>query len=428
MASEIVFSQNKIPNIKDIDVYIENGGYRMVAKASEMGQDAIIDVVKASGLRGRGGAGFPTGMKWSFVPKDTGKSHYLVCNADESEPGTFKDRELMEVNPHQLIEGMIIACLAIGAETGYIYIRGEYVSPIRIVTQAIEEAYAKGWLGKNIQGSGIDCDISVHPGAGAYICGEESALLDSLEGYRGQPRLKPPFPAVSGLYKSPTIINNVETLCNIPHIINNGADWFRQWGTEKSPGTKVFSVSGHINKPGNYEIPLGTPLMTLLNDFAGGVKDGRKLKAIIPGGSSVPILKADECDINLDYESIQAAGSMLGSAGFIVMDETTCMVWAARNLVHFYKHESCGKCTPCREGTYWMFKILDELEEVGGRKEDIDLLLDITDNMDAKCFCPLGDTSIASVVSGIGKWRDEFEAHVASKGCPMISKEMHTSA
>lgn len=419
MANEIVFSKNHIENIKDIDVYVANGGYSSLDKALKMEPDEIIEVVKASGLRGRGGAGFPTGMKWSFVPKNTGKEHYLVCNADESEPGTFKDRELMDVNPHQLIEGMIIGCRAIGSRQGYIYIRGEYVNPIREVAKAIEQAYAKGYLGTNILGTGQEVHLSVHPGAGAYICGEESALLDSLEGRRGLPRLKPPFPAVSGLYQSPTIINNVETLANIPHIINNGADWFKQWGTEKSVGTKIWCVSGHVNKPGNYEVPLGMPLMTLLNDYAGGIRNGNKLKAIIPGGSSTPILSAEECNINLDYESIVAAGSMLGSAGMIVMDETTCMVWVARNLVHFYRHESCGKCTPCREGTDWMYKILNELEETGGRMEDIDLLLDITDNMDGKCFCPLGDTSIASVVSGIGKWRHEFEEHVRHGGCPM---------
>ena len=419
MANEIVFSQNHIPGIRSIDVYLEHGGYRSVKKALEMTPDEVIAEVKSSGLRGRGGAGFPTGMKWGFVPRDTGKPHYLVCNADESEPGTFKDRELMEVNPHQLLEGMIVACHAIGANRGFIYVRGEYVGPLKVLNQAIEEAYAHGWLGENIQGTGFDCHISLHPGAGAYICGEESALLDSLEGRRGLPRLKPPFPAVSGLYRSPTIINNVETLCNVPHIINNGAQWFRQWGTEKSPGTKIFSVSGHVRKPGNYEVPLGTPLMTLLNDYAGGVREGHTLKAVIPGGSSVPILPAAKCDINLDYESIQAAGSMLGSAGMIVMDDSTCMVWVARNLVHFYRHESCGKCTPCREGTDWMYRILNELEETGGRREDIDLLLDITDNMDGKCFCPLGDTSIASVVSGIEHWRHEFEAHVENRGCPM---------
>ena len=423
MANEIVFSKNHIPNIKNIDVYLDNGGYQSVLKAADMQPDEIIDLVKASGLRGRGGAGFPTGMKWSFVPKDTSKPHYLICNADESEPGTFKDRELMDVNPHQLIEGMIVACKAIQAKTGYIYIRGEYVGPLRTMTVAIEEAYAKGWLGKNIKGTGIDCDLSVHPGAGAYICGEESALMDSLEGRRGLPRLKPPFPAVSGLYQSPSIINNVETLANAPHIINNGSDWFRQWGTEKSAGTKIWSVSGHVNKPGNYELPLGAPLSALIDDLAGGIRDGRKLKAIIPGGSSTPILAASECTFTLDYESIQAAGSALGSAGMIVMDDSTCMVWVARNLVHFYRHESCGKCTPCREGTDWMYKILCEIEETGGTLEDIDLLLDITDNMDGKCFCPLGDTSIAPVISSIGKFREEYEAHVKHGGCPMKKQQ-----
>ncbi|MCC6485381.1 MAG: NADH-quinone oxidoreductase subunit NuoF [Armatimonadetes bacterium] len=425
MANEIVFSRNHIDNVKDLDVYVGNGGYSSLQKGLTMAPDELIELVKASGLRGRGGAGFPTGMKWSFVPKDTSKPHYLVCNADESEPGTFKDRQLMEVNPHQLLEGMILACHAIGAKTGFIYIRGEFVGPIQIVSRAIEQAYARGYLGKNIQGTGVDVDLAVHPGAGAYIWGEESALLNSLEGQRGLPRLKPPFPAVSGLYASPTIINNVETLANISHIVNNGADWFKQWGTERSAGTKVVSISGHVNRPGNYEVPLATPMMTLINEFAGGVRDGHKLKAVIPGGSSVPILPAEKCDINYDYESIQAAGSMLGSAGMIVMDETTCMVGVARNLVHFYRHESCGKCTPCREGTDWMFKILNELELTGGQMDDIDLLLDITDNMDGKCFCPLGDTSIMSVVSGIEHWRHEFEEHVRNGGCQQRAQNGH---
>ena len=311
MANEIVFSQIHIPNISSIDTYIQNGGYKSLDKGLAMTPDELIDVVKASGLRGRGGAGFPTGMKWSFVPKDNSSPHYMVCNADESEPGTFKDRQLLDQNPHQLIEGIILGCHAIKSSVGYIYIRGEFVEPIANVSRAIEEAYAKGYLGKNILGTGVNVDLVVHPGGGAYICGEESALLNSLEGQRGLPRLKPPFPAVSGLYASPTIINNVETLANIPHIINNGPEWFKQWGTERSAGTKVVSISGHVNRPGNYEVPLGTPMMTLINDLAGGVRDGHTLKAVIPGGSSVPILPADKCDINFDYESIQAAGSML---------------------------------------------------------------------------------------------------------------------
>ena len=425
MANEIVFSQIHIPNISSIDTYIQNGGYKSLDKGLAMTPDELIDVVKASGLRGRGGAGFPTGMKWSFVPKDNSSPHYMVCNADESEPGTFKDRQLMDQNPHQLIEGIILGCHAIKSSVGYIYIRGEFVEPIANVSRAIEEAYAKGYLGKNILDTGVNVDLVVHPGGGAYICGEESALLNSLEGQRGLPRLKPPFPAVSGLYASPTIINNVETLANIPHIVNNGPEWFKQWGTERSAGTKVVSISGHVNKPGNYEVPLGTPMMTLINDLAGGVRDGHTLKAVIPGGSSVPILPADKCNINYDYESIQAAGSMLGSAGMIVLDETTCMVGVARNLVHFYRHESCGKCVPCREGTEWMYKVLTEIEITGGQMEDIDLLLDITDNMDGKCFCPLGDVSFNSVVSGINHWRHEFEEHVNFGGCPHGKKNGH---
>jgi NADH-quinone oxidoreductase subunit F len=419
MPNEIVFSQNHIAGISDIGVCLENGGYRSLEKGLGMKPDELIELVKESGLRGRGGAGFPTGMKWSFVPKDSPKPRYLVCNADESEPGTFKDNELMLVNPHQIVEGMILACHAIGSQQGYIYIRGEFVEHIRAVSGAIEQAYEKGLLGENIRGTGVTVHLAVHPGAGAYICGEESALLNSLEGERGLPRLKPPFPAVSGLYGCPTIINNVETLANVPHIVNNGARWFRQWGTERSPGTKVVSVSGHVNNPGNFEVPLGTPMMQIINDLAGGVRKGHTLKAVIPGGSSVPMLAASECDIAFDYESIAAAGSMLGSAGLIVMDDSTCMVWAARNLLHFYRHESCGKCAPCREGTDWLYKTLARIEETGGSESDIDLLLDICDNMDGKCFCPLGEAAIAPVISSISKWRDEYLAHTAHGGCPM---------
>jgi NADH-quinone oxidoreductase subunit F len=398
----------------DIGVYLETGGYKGLAKAlKELTPDQVIDEVKKSVLRGRGGAGFPTGMKWSFVPKESKRPKYLVCNADESEPGTGKDRDLMRYDPHQMIEGMIIAAYAIKSNTSYIYIRGEYWYIKEILEKAIAEAYAKGYLGKNILDSGFDHDMYVHPGAGAYICGEETALLESLEGKRGHPRLKPPFPAVVGLYGGPTVVNNVETLAVVPWVILNGGEWYKSLGTEKSGGTKLYTVSGHVNKPGNYEVPLGYPLMSLINNEGGGITGGRKLKAVIPGGSSVPILTAEECQtINMDYESVAAAGSMLGSGGVIVMDETADIFETTRNITHFYKHESCGWCTPCREGTRWLYKVFDRMHHYEGKPGDIELLYDLADKILGKSFCALGDAAAMPVQSAIKKFREDFERRI----------------
>jgi NADH-quinone oxidoreductase subunit F len=381
-----------------------------------MNPEQVIAEVQTSGLRGRGGAGFSTGLKWSFVPK-TDRPRYLVCNADESEPGTFKDRELMVKNPHGLIEGMILAGWAIGAHVGYVYLRGEFAWVQKILDRAIAEARAAGILGPDAAGSGFRFDLHTHLGAGAYICGEETALLSSLEGYRGQPRLKPPFPAVEGLYRCPTIVNNVETLMNVPHILEHGAAWYRQWGTEQSAGTKIFSVSGPVQRPGNYELPLGVPLRTLLEEHCGGMRDGMKLKAVIPGGSSVPPLPASLLDTPLDFESLNAVGTFLGSGGVIVIDDQTCMVDALWNLIRFYAHESCGKCTPCREGTYWMSEILARLEHGAGRISDIDLLADVAGNILFKSFCPLGDAAAMPVQGFLEHFREEFEFHVRQKGC-----------
>jgi NADH-quinone oxidoreductase subunit F len=399
------------PMHRRVDTYVERGGYQALKKAFEMGQDAVIDEVKASGLRGRGGAGFPAGVKWSFMPKQPTKPHYLLCNADESEPGTFKDRELIRWDPHQLIEGVLIASYAIRAKQAYIYCRGEFFETTQILAKALEDAYEKGYVGKDIMGSGNDIDITVHVGAGAYICGEETGLMNSLEGRRGQPRVKPPFPAAVGAFGMPSTVNNVETLSAVPHIVTHGGQWYRQWGTEKSPGTKLFCVSGHVNKPGNYELPLGFPLMDLINDVCGGMKDGKALKAVIPGGSSVPILTADECQsCDLDYEGVQAAGSMLGCASVIVMDEDTDIVKQVRRMVQFYAHESCGQCTPCREGTGWMTKVLRRIEEGRGTEEDLDTLMQMSRQMTGTTICVLSDSAAAPVVSSIQKFKDEYLA------------------
>ena len=398
----------------DIDVYLETGGYKGLAKAlKEFTPAQIIDEVKRSVLRGRGGAGFPTGLKWSFVPKESKRPKYVVCNADESEPGTGKDRDLMRYDPHQLIEGMIISAFALGAKDNYIYIRGEYWYIKEILEKAIAQAYERGLLGKDILGSGFECNLYVHPGAGAYICGEETALLESLEGKRGHPRLKPPFPAVVGLYGGPTVVNNVETLAVVPWVILNGGDWYKSLGTEKSGGTKLFTVSGHVNNPGNFEVPMGYPLMSLINKECGGMKGGRKLKAVIPGGSSVPILNAEECEkVNLDYESVAAAGSMLGSGGIIVMDETADIFESTMNLTHFYKHESCGWCTPCREGTRWLYKVFERMKRYEGKPGDVELLYDLADKILGKSFCALGDAAAMPVQSAINKFREDFERRI----------------
>ncbi len=413
-----LFKDIDTPGLTGLDVYRKLGGYEAVtASLGKSSPDEVIEIVKASGLRGRGGAGFPTGLKWSFVPKQSPKARYIVCNADESEPGTFKDHELMVKNPHQLIEGMILAGYAIGSHTGYIYLRGEFEYVQRIVDRAIAEARAAGLLGDNVAGSGYAFQLHTHLGAGAYICGEETALLSSLEGYRGQPRLKPPFPAVEGLYACPTVVNNSETLMSVPGIVKNGAAWYRQWGNEKSAGTKVFSVSGPVKRPGNYEVPLGYSMKQLIEQDCGGMRDGLKLKAIIPGGSSVPMLPAADLDTPLDYESMNAKGTFLGSGGVIVIDDQTCIVDALWNLIRFYQHESCGKCTPCREGTYWMSEVLERLENGEGRDTDIDLLADVADNILGKSFCALGDAAAMPVQGALKHFRAEFEHHVKHKGC-----------
>jgi NADH-quinone oxidoreductase subunit F len=384
-----------------------------------MSPEATVDLVKESGLRGRGGAGFPTGVKWSFIPKDV-FPRYVVVNHDEGEPGTFKDREIAERDPHQLIEGIAIAAWACQANKAFIYCRGEFALGSRRLDAAIGEAYEQGFLGRGIFGSDFDLDIILHRGAGAYICGEESALLDSLEGYRGQPRLRPPFPAIKGLYGQPTVINNTETLSTLPALLSNGADWFKQWGTEKSPGTKVFSVSGHINRPGNYEIPLGTSLADLL-ELGGGMRSGGELKAIIPGGASAPLLTST--DVAMDFEALKDAGTMLGSGAVVFMDDSTCMVRNALVTTEFFEHESCGKCTPCREGTWWAVKVLERIEHGQGRAEDMDLLLDIADGIDGRSFCPLGDAASWALRSNVKVFREEFEQHVVDGRCPFEPEE-----
>ena len=412
-----------IKDSQKIGVYKKNQGYQALEKAlKEMTPESIIDEVKKSGLRGRGGAGFPTGMKWSFVPKDSPKARYVICNADESEPGTCKDRPLMEMDPHQLIEGMVIAGRAIGAHLGFIYIRGEYRYVMEIVEKAMEEAYAAGYLGKNILGSGFDYDLLIHTGAGAYECGEESALMESLEGKRGYPRIKPPFPAVVGLYGCPTIINNVETLSAVPAILLEGGETYANRGTPKNGGTRLLCVAGHINKPGIYEIPLGMNMKKFIYEMAGGIPNGKKLKAVIPGGSSCPLLTADEIDIPMDYDSVAKAGSMLGSGGMVVMDEDTCMVDMARRIMHFYAHESCGWCIPCREGTSWLRKMLERFHAGHGQPEDITLVGDLAKNMLGRTFCPLGDAAALPTISIVQKWRNEFEAHLSGR-CPYKSAE-----
>ncbi|HTV60165.1 MAG TPA: NADH-quinone oxidoreductase subunit NuoF [Verrucomicrobiae bacterium] len=405
-----------VPNSHKIDVYLKTEGYQALEKAlKQMTPDQIIDEVKKSSLRGRGGAGFPTGMKWSFVPKDTAKPKYVLANADESEPGTSKDRPLMEMDPHQLIEGMVIAGRAIGSNQGYIYVRGEYRYIIDILEAAIGEAYAKGYLGRNILGSGFNFELSAHTGAGAYECGEESALMESLEGKRGYPRIKPPFPAVVGLYGCPTIINNAETLSTIPAIIQRGGEWYAGLGTPKNGGTRLYSISGHVNRPGIYELPLGFPLRRLIEEVAGGVRNGKKLKAVVPGGSSCPLLSADEIDVALDYDAVAKIGSMLGSGGTVILDEDTCMVDFARRIMKFYAHESCGWCIPCREGTTWLRKMLDRFHEGGGRSEDISLIGELSQNMLGRTFCPLGDAAAMPTISIVKKWRQEFEDHLHGK-------------
>ena len=412
-----------IENSHQIDVALKLGAYQALEKAlKQMTPDHIVDEVKKSNLRGRGGAGFPTGMKWSFVPKDSPKPKYVICNADESEPATCKDRPLMEMDPHQLIEGIIIAGRAIHAHHGFIYIRGEYRYVLDIVDAAIAEAYSRGYLGQNILGTGFDFDLLIHTGAGAYECGEESALMESLEGKRGNPRIKPPFPAVVGLYGCPTIINNVETLSSVPSIILEGGEAYANRGTLRNGGTRLLCVSGHVNKPGIYEVPLGMNMKKFIYEVGGGIPGGKKLKAVIPGGSSCPLLSADEIDIAMDYDAVAKAGSMLGSGGMVLIDESTCMVDMARRIMHFYAHESCGWCIPCREGTAWLRKMLDRFHTGLGRPEDIDLVGELAKNMLGRTFCPLGDAAAMPTISIVAKFRNEFEDHLHGK-CAYKSAE-----
>ncbi|HEX8143248.1 MAG TPA: NADH-quinone oxidoreductase subunit NuoF [Pyrinomonadaceae bacterium] len=416
-----------LENSASLEVYRSNGGYEALKKVLDgMSPEDVIGEVKKSALRGRGGAGFPTGMKWSFVPKDSPKPKYVVCNADESEPGTFKDRYLMERDPHMLIEGMLIAAYALGSRATYCYTRGEYRYLIEIMDRAIEEARGAGLVGENILGTNFSCEVYTHTGAGAYICGEETALLNSLEGLRGHPRMKPPFPAIAGLYQCPTVVNNVETLTAVPDIIKMGGEAYQKLGTEKSGGTKVWSVSGHVNRPGVYELPMGYDDMEkFIMEDCGGIRDGRKLKAVIPGGSSVYIMPAADIlgkDVKMDYEGLVAAGSMVGSGGFIVMDDTVDVFESTKNLIEFYKHESCGWCTPCREGTDWLVKIFKRIARGEGRPEDAQLILDLCDNIEGKSFCPLGDAAAWPIQSAVKKFPEDFKRHLV----PLLQPETVT--
>jgi NADH-quinone oxidoreductase subunit F len=412
----------------DMDRFLELDGYASLDAAFSEDPAELVQTVKDSGLRGRGGAGFPTGMKWGFLAKGTGKPTYLVVNADESEPGTFKDMELLERDPHALVEGTIVSAYAIGCNQAFIYLRGECGFAGRRLAAAISEAYDRGLLGRDVKGSGFDLDVVLHRGAGAYICGEETALLSSLEGQRGQPKLRPPFPAVEGLYRAPTTVNNVETIAAVPWILRNGVDWFRSMGTEKSPGPKLFSVSGDVRNPGNFEFPLGVPAREVIMEAAGGMLEGKTLKAWTPGGSSTPMLTGEHLDTPMDFEGITAAGSLLGTAAVIVMSEDVCIVNACLNFTEFYAHESCGKCTPCREGTDWMRKILLRLETGQGREEDMDTLKDICDSIFGRSFCALGDGATSPIVSALKYFRDEFSEHVGGGGCPFPGSRVVAAA
>jgi NADH-quinone oxidoreductase subunit F len=398
--------------------YRDKGGYSGLARILKSPPDGAIRLIKDAVVRGRGGAGFPAGMKWDFIPKDRSKPHYVCCNADESEPGTFSNRVILEQRPHLLIEGVLIACYATLAETGFIYIRGEYYDAIEQMKTAIAEARAAGLIGSNILGTGFSCEIIVYGGAGAYICGEETALLESVEGRRGYPRLRPPFPAAAGLYDCPTVINNVETLSLCALVAQRGVEWFKSIGTEKSPGTTTYCLCGHVKRPGNYEAPLGITLRELIYEKAGGIRNDNAFKAVFPGGSSVPMMFEEALDCPMDFDSPRQYGTFLGSTGMIVMDETVCMVWASLNLMRFYRDESCGQCTPCREGTGWMCKILKRIEDGGGEERDLDILLDICHKIAGRTICALGEFATASVVSGVTRFRDEYMAHIQQKRCP----------
>lgn len=405
------------PDSHKLENYVANGGYKAIQSALKMRPDNIVQMVKDSGLRGRGGAGFSTGLKWSFIPKDPTIQKYLCCNADEGEPGTYKDRGIMDNDPHILLEGMMITSYAIGASVGYIYIRGEFVFGAKRLEAAIDEAYAKGYLGKNIFGSNFSLDIYIHRGYGAYICGEETALLESIEGLRAQPRKKPPFPALAGLYGKPTVINNVETLACIPAIIEKGPEWFSKMGPEKSPGPKIFCVSGHVKKPGLYELPMGTTVRDLIYNHCGGMLTDKPLKAVIPGGVSAPLLTARELDTALDFDSLAAKGSMLGSGAVVVMDESACMVKSAYIINRFFSHESCGKCTPCRDGVPWLTRVLKRIEHGEGRPGDIELLESLCTNIFGRTFCPLGDGAVMALRGHLKNFREEFQFHIDHKRC-----------
>jgi NADH-quinone oxidoreductase subunit F len=403
-----------IPDLHKIDVYETNGGYEALRKAlKEMKPEDVTEEVKKSNLKGRGGACFPTGLKWTFMPKGNEKPKYLCCNGDESEPGSFKDREIFERNPHQFIEGTLLACYAMGCRTAYVYVRGEYFKWINLLQTAIDDAYKKGYIGKNILGSDFSTNIYIHRGAGAYICGEESALMNSIEGKRGYPRVKPPFPAANGLWGNPTTINNVETLSNVPEIIKNGGEWFSKIGEPKHPGTLLFGVSGHVNKPGVYELETGIPLMTIIDDYCGGVLDGKEIKMIIPGGTSMPPLTREEAlTIKMDNESLKAIGSSIGTAGVIVMNEDADLPNVLERIAHFYYHESCGQCTPCREGTGWLLRILKRINKGQGKMSDLDLLINISENIEGNTICALGDAAAWPVKWTIRKFRKDFEAKI----------------
>jgi NADH-quinone oxidoreductase subunit F len=420
MSERVLLRHLDIPDIRKLEVYLAHGGYEAAREAlTTLKPEEVTEQVKASNLRGRGGAGFVAGVKWGFLPKDSSKPVYLCCNADESEPGTFKDRAIIEWNTHILLEGILISAYAIKSHTAYIYIRGEFALGAKRLEEAIAEAYARGLLGKNIFGTGYELDVYVHRGAGAYICGEETGLIESLEGKRAYPRIKPPFPAVYGLFGSPTIVQNVETLACVPSILKNGPAWFKAIGPETGPGPKIYCVSGHVEKPGLYELPMGMPLRTVIYDYAGGIRGGKKLKAVMPAGSSFPVLTPDEIDVNMDFDSMRKINAFLGTAGIIVMDEDTCMVRALEIVDRFYHHESCGQCSPCREGTGWLHKLLLRLEEGTGRAEDIDLMNKISDNMMGNTICVLADAAAMPTQSYISKFRDEFLTHVTLGRCPL---------
>jgi NADH-quinone oxidoreductase subunit F len=405
------------PNSQSIDTFKAGGGYSKLKDFLSMTPDSIVDTLKKSSLRGRGGAGFPTGLKWSFLPKN-GAPRYLCVNADEGEPGTYKDRLIIEKDPHQLIEACVVSCHGIGAKVGYIYIRGEFHEGYRVLAKALEEAYAAGYVGKNILGTGVDVELYIHRGAGSYECGEETALIESLEGKRGQPRVKPPFPAVQGLYNSPTIVNNVETLVNVPLILERGAEWFASMGTEKNGGPKLYCISGHVEKPGIYETPMGKiTLRQLIYDYAGGIPNGRKLKAVIPGGSSTPMLTPDEIDVPMDFDNLAKIKTLLGSAGTIVVDDSVCIVWLTERLTYFYKHESCGKCSPCREGTGWMLRLVSRMEAGQASERDMETLNQVCESISGRTVCAFGDAAMTPPYVNMAKWRAEFEYHIREKRC-----------